>query len=209
MFFAGCCRCKLTLGHKTEEGVVVFKTYSYSSSILNRINPTPLYFYNVSMLGQHHTFQTCYGNTIRLPATFSHAQPLRGFRTSRAVSSGEPNKPSSKVEETTEIIKEKAKEVSEKKVEMSAPIKDSAVVKKHLGERIMDEVRHYYHGFRLLFIDIRVSSVLVWKVLKGDTLSRREYNLVKLWLQYYYFWDSISITFPLPILSQDSFYLQQ
>lgn len=159
------------------------------------------------MLGQHHTFRTCYDNTIRLPATFSHVQPLRGFKTSRVVSSGEPNKPSSKVEETTEIIKEKAKEVSEKKVEVSAPIKDSVVVKKPLGERIMDEVRHYYHGFRLLFIDIRVSSALVWKVLKGDTLTRREYNLVRQCLQYYYFQCSISgrSAFALPILSQESF----
>lgn len=143
------------------------------------------------MLDQHHTCPTGYINTIRLPAAFSLALTFRGFKTSGAECAGEPNRPSSKVEETTEVIKEKAKEGSEKKVEVSAPIKESAVVKKPLRHRIMDEIKHYWHGFRLLFIDIRVSYALAVKVLKGDTLTRREYNLVRQSLQYYYFQCSI------------------
>jgi hypothetical protein len=38
----------------------------------------------------------------------------------------------------------------------------------------VDECKHYYSGFKLLFLDVRVSSGIVWKVLNGYTLSRRE-----------------------------------
>ena len=38
----------------------------------------------------------------------------------------------------------------------------------------MDELKHYYHGFRLLFIDVKISWNLLWRLLKGESLSRRE-----------------------------------
>lgn len=55
---------------------------------------------------------------------------------------------------------------------------EKQIVKKSLRRRIWDELVHYYHGFRLLFIDIRVSSGLAWRVLNGKTLTRREHNLL-------------------------------
>ncbi|XP_017868257.1 PREDICTED: LETM1 and EF-hand domain-containing protein anon-60Da, mitochondrial [Drosophila arizonae] len=55
-----------------------------------------------------------------------------------------------------------------------APSKAVAKPKKPLTQRIWDELVHYYHGFRLLFIDTAISSKLVWKVLNGKTLTRRE-----------------------------------
>lgn len=54
----------------------------------------------------------------------------------------------------------------------------STAVKKTLMQRIWAELVHYYHGFRLLFIDINVCRKLLWKVLNGDTLSRREHRLL-------------------------------
>ncbi|KAH8402061.1 hypothetical protein KR009_009512 [Drosophila setifemur] len=53
---------------------------------------------------------------------------------------------------------------------------DKAVAKpkKSLGTRIWDELVHYYHGFRLLFIDVAICSKLLWRVLNGKTLTRRE-----------------------------------
>jgi LETM1 and EF-hand domain-containing protein 1 len=51
-------------------------------------------------------------------------------------------------------------------------------VKKTLMQRIWTELVHYYHGFRLLFIDINVSRKLLWKVLNGTTLTRREHRLL-------------------------------
>ncbi|KAH8252959.1 hypothetical protein KR032_002815 [Drosophila birchii] len=52
--------------------------------------------------------------------------------------------------------------------------KSVAKPKKPLGTRIWDELVHYYHGFRLLFIDVAICSKLLWRVLNGKTLTRRE-----------------------------------
>lgn len=48
------------------------------------------------------------------------------------------------------------------------------VQKRSLKKKIIDECKHYYHGFRLLFMDFRISSRYVRKLLKGEQLSRRE-----------------------------------
>ncbi|KAL1460749.1 hypothetical protein WDU94_012700, partial [Cyamophila willieti] len=52
------------------------------------------------------------------------------------------------------------------------------VVKKTIGQKIWAEVLHYYHGFRLLGLDIKLSAVLVWRILNGKKLTRREHNLL-------------------------------
>lgn len=53
-----------------------------------------------------------------------------------------------------------------------------AVVKKSLLQRIWAELVHYYHGFRLLFIDMNVARKLVGKLLRGESLTRREHRLL-------------------------------
>jgi LETM1 and EF-hand domain-containing protein 1 len=114
-------------------------------------------------------------------------------------------KPSSKVEETVNRLKEKTQkdkqaaviqDEEEKKKKMmkegEAPVaepgskKQSAAVaqdesktvalppKKTLWVRFKDEVMHYVSGFKLLYLDVKVSSKIIWKVLNGKTLSRRE-----------------------------------
>ena len=52
------------------------------------------------------------------------------------------------------------------------------VQKKSLKKRIVDELKHYYHGFRLLFIDLRMSSRYLSRIVRGEQLSRREYQLL-------------------------------
>ncbi|XP_049939222.1 mitochondrial proton/calcium exchanger protein [Schistocerca serialis cubense] len=84
-----------------------------------------------------------------------------------------PLKPSSKVEETVQAIKSKLKE-GEKPPDAPVPVK----VKKTIRQRIVDEVLHYYHGFRLLFIDIKISLKLSWRILQGKSLTRREHRLL-------------------------------
>lgn len=86
----------------------------------------------------------------------------------------DPSKPSSKIEESVQALKELRKE-QEQPVENETKI----VVKKSLKQKVVDELVHYYHGFRLLFIDINVSAKLLWRILRGKQLSRREHNLVR------------------------------
>ncbi|KAG8591225.1 hypothetical protein GDO81_000094 [Engystomops pustulosus] len=38
----------------------------------------------------------------------------------------------------------------------------------------MDELKHYYHGFRLLWIDTKIGARMLWNILNGGHLSRRE-----------------------------------
>jgi len=100
--------------------------------------------------------------------------------------------PESKVEETLEALKDSVKKtpgdtmVTEAKItqkvteveDLSHPSVADAVItpekKKTLWARFKAELVHYYHGFRLLFIDIRVAVRLIWQVLKGRSLVRRE-----------------------------------
>ncbi|XP_056232323.1 LETM1 domain-containing protein LETM2, mitochondrial [Seriola aureovittata] len=54
------------------------------------------------------------------------------------------------------------------------PVQERAVVKKSLYQRILDELKHYYNGFRLLGIDINIAGRMVWRLLHGQVLTRRE-----------------------------------
>ena len=103
--------------------------------------------------------------------------------------------PESKVEETLEALKDSVKKtgvaepsdavVTEARVppkvtevkDFTSPVSDVVTApgkKKSLWARFKAEMVHYYHGFRLLFIDTRVAVRLIWQVLNGRTLIRRE-----------------------------------
>ncbi|XP_061754715.1 LETM1 domain-containing protein LETM2, mitochondrial [Nerophis ophidion] len=57
---------------------------------------------------------------------------------------------------------------------INAATQERAVVKKALYLRIVDEMKHYYNGFRLLGIDTKVAGRMVWRLLHGQILTRRE-----------------------------------
>ena len=54
-----------------------------------------------------------------------------------------------------------------------------AVVKPSLLQRVWGTVLHTYHGFRLLALDTRVATRLLWKTMKGTSLTRREQKQVR------------------------------
>ncbi len=110
--------------------------------------------------------------------------------------------PSSKIEETVERLKKKKEQEGEQKIlekmddytrvkslqsEVRSVIDEDKkeslrraresqvdVPKRSLWIRFVDEVKHYYSGFKLLFLDVRICSKIIWKVCKGNTLTRRE-----------------------------------
>ncbi|XP_051667973.1 LETM1 domain-containing protein LETM2, mitochondrial [Manacus candei] len=51
---------------------------------------------------------------------------------------------------------------------------EAAPGKKPLRQRVVDELKHYYHGFHLLWIDTKVAARMVWRLLHGQVLTRRE-----------------------------------
>lgn len=103
----------------------------------------------------------------------------RSFYLSNTNFGKEPLKPSSKVEATVENLKKKKEISTQKEVALPKAPDDVALAKKKsIKQKIIDECVHYYHGFRLLFIDIKISCGLIWRVLNGHTLTRREYRLL-------------------------------
>lgn len=54
------------------------------------------------------------------------------------------------------------------------PQLERTLVKKSLYHRVVDELKHYYNGFRLLGIDINIAGRMVWRLLHGQILTRRE-----------------------------------
>lgn len=41
-------------------------------------------------------------------------------------------------------------------------------------KKVKHEAQHYWHGSKLLVSDVRIASKLQWKILHGETLTRRE-----------------------------------
>lgn len=95
-------------------------------------------------------------------------------------------KDESKVEKAVKALKEKVESekgtVEEKPAEpkivlISTPAEPAAPAvpaKKTIGERVVAELKHYYHGFRLLFIDMKICIRLLYNVASGKSLTRRE-----------------------------------
>ncbi|NXP46242.1 LETM1 protein, partial [Heliornis fulica] len=86
--------------------------------------------------------------------------------------SSHPLQDDSIVEKSLKSLKDK-----NKKLEEGGPVyspTEVEVVKKSIGQRIADELKHYYHGFRLLWIDTKIAARMLWRILHGNTLSRRE-----------------------------------
>lgn len=80
----------------------------------------------------------------------------------------------SKSDKAIENIEERS--VDKKESIPQKPSTDKVVPKKPLWDRIVAEVKHYYHGFRLLALDLRIASKTLWKNLRGKPVSRRERN---------------------------------
>uniref|UniRef100_A0A8C4N7V2 Leucine zipper-EF-hand containing transmembrane protein 1 n=1 Tax=Eptatretus burgeri TaxID=7764 RepID=A0A8C4N7V2_EPTBU len=89
----------------------------------------------------------------------------------------------SKVERSLQTLKEKSNisndaESSGTRVPSPSSNPSSSMVevtkRRTMVQRIVDEVKHYYHGFRLLWSDTTIAGRLLWRVLNGDQLTRRE-----------------------------------
>ncbi|XP_031827296.1 leucine zipper and EF-hand containing transmembrane protein 1 [Nomia melanderi] len=106
------------------------------------------------------------------------SEPYLQFRTFYTSPTWNGQESSSKVEDTVKNIKEQ-KDLKEKVEGTVVQATPKAVVEKPpLWQRVKAEILHYYHGFRLLGLDIKISAKLVWRILQGKELSRREHRLL-------------------------------
>ncbi|XP_023668237.1 mitochondrial proton/calcium exchanger protein isoform X2 [Paramormyrops kingsleyae] len=79
----------------------------------------------------------------------------------------------SKVEKSLKSLKDKNKTLEEGGPVYS-PVAEAPLARRSLGQRVLDELKHYYHGFRLLWVDTTITGRMLWRVLHGNVLSRRE-----------------------------------
>ncbi|TRZ01080.1 hypothetical protein DNTS_002695, partial [Danionella cerebrum] len=79
----------------------------------------------------------------------------------------------SKVELSLRTLKDRNKKLEEGGPVYS-PNVDAGPVRRTIQQRVIDEIKHYYHGFRLLWIDTTIAVRMFWSVLNGHVLSRRE-----------------------------------
>ncbi|KAK2711971.1 hypothetical protein QYM36_010859 [Artemia franciscana] len=107
----------------------------------------------------------------------NHYRPsfeVKHFSTSSIFCEKEKLKPSSLVEETVDSMREEEKRKQDL-VSVSGEQKKE-IAKKSLWARFVGELKHYYHGFRLLYIESKIAFGFAWKMLKGESLSRREHK---------------------------------
>ena len=97
---------------------------------------------------------------------------VRGLHTSRR----RPD--DSKVEKSLRSLKEHNKKM-EDGGPVYSPSTEAGPARRTVSQWVADEVKHYYHGFRLLWIDTTIAGRMLWRVLNGQTLSRRERRQVR------------------------------
>ena len=137
----------------------------------------------------HHAFFWVNGSTQTTPPTlvdlrievgssFRGAQLCsRSFHVQSPIFSNNDPEPSSKIEETVNRLRQRQEGIP--RIPILVPKHEESkeldkAPKKSLWIRFTDEVKHYYSGFKLLFLDVRICSKIIWKVLNGGTLTRRE-----------------------------------
>ncbi|KAL6487367.1 hypothetical protein MHYP_G00039930 [Metynnis hypsauchen] len=109
-----------------------------------------------------HTYSTSHPTISQLYTT-----PVRWVHTTGCLHDD------SKVERSLRSLKDRNKKLEEGGPVYS-PTEDAEPVRRTLRQRVVDEIKHYYHGFRLLWIDTTIAGRMLWRVLNGHALSRRE-----------------------------------
>lgn len=98
----------------------------------------------------------------------------------------------SKLEKTVDLLKDKVEESKIKpppiapivpsepsQTTVATPADQTVAKRKSLWQRIVHELKHYYNGFKLLFIETKIAFRLFRQVLNGHTLTRRERKQVR------------------------------
>ncbi|XP_029982492.1 mitochondrial proton/calcium exchanger protein isoform X3 [Sphaeramia orbicularis] len=133
-------------------------------------SPDSLQLYCAFMLGASSSPSSPYpALTAGAPWTLARPQDIRGVRW---IHTSRRRWDDSKVEKSLRSLKEKKK--LEEGGPVYSPTLDAEPVRRTLRQRVLDEIKHYYHGFRLLWIDTTIAGRMLWTVLNGHPLSRRE-----------------------------------
>uniref|UniRef100_A0A672MD32 Mitochondrial proton/calcium exchanger protein n=1 Tax=Sinocyclocheilus grahami TaxID=75366 RepID=A0A672MD32_SINGR len=131
-------------------------------TLQRRLSRSPRLYCSILVHDPVHTHST-YLRTLAWPQN----TPVRWVHTTG------PLYDDSKLERSLRSLKDRNKKLEEGGPVYS-PTVDAEPVRRTIRQRVIDEVKHYYHGFRLLWIDTTITVRMLWRVLNGHILSRRE-----------------------------------
>ncbi|XP_016401012.1 LETM1 and EF-hand domain-containing protein 1, mitochondrial-like isoform X5 [Sinocyclocheilus rhinocerous] len=167
-----CFNCTaLRLATNSSPSVLGGSTWPHASSVLyldsssalqRRLSRSPRLYCSILVHDPVHTHST-YLRTLAWPQN----------TLVRWVHTTGPLYDDSKVERSLRSLKDRNKKLEEGGPVYS-PTVDAEPVRRTIRQRVIDEVKHYYHGFRLLWIDTTITVRMLWRVLNGHILSRRE-----------------------------------
>lgn len=120
-------------------------------------------------------FRTTYGrrkySCPSLPSTQAH--PLRARLTQKLHTTCRlQNIPGKPQPEQTPVKPKPASPQPPREVETETAEERQKILS--FRQKIMHELKYYYNGFYLLWIDTKVAARIVWRLLHGQALSRRE-----------------------------------
>ncbi|RGB24282.1 LETM1-like protein [Rhizophagus diaphanus] len=111
---------------------------------------------------------------------FSNKSPFTLPNDLRVFRSQQIPKESIKVTAENENITHKVAQLAKEETNINEKSSAAAVTKKKpLTTRIKDEITHYWHGTKLLGLEIKISTKLLYKLLKGQKLTRREHRQLR------------------------------
>ncbi|KTF93174.1 hypothetical protein cypCar_00025146 [Cyprinus carpio] len=170
-----CFNCTaLRLATNSSPGVLGGSVWTHASSVLyldnssalqRRLSRSPRLYCAIlvpDLALPIHTHST-YPRTLAWP----QSTPVRWVHTTGRLHDD------SKVERSLRSLKDRNIKLEEGGPVYS-PTVDAEPMRRTIRQRVIDEVKHYYHGFRLLWMDTTIAVRMLWRVLNGHILSRRE-----------------------------------
>ncbi|XP_046319834.1 LOW QUALITY PROTEIN: LETM1 domain-containing protein LETM2, mitochondrial [Marmota monax] len=121
---------------------------------------------NKTYIKNYRSKKYCYPSQSGNKILHLRTRPIQKLHTSACWLQQNPGKP--QLEQTPEKAKVISPQTTE---EIGINIKEG---KRSLRQKIMDELKYYYNGFYLLWIDTKIATKMAWRLLHGQVLTRRE-----------------------------------
>ena len=152
---------------KTSVANQKYKLVSLNNSNLNRLNS--FNYYQLPHISSFHTHQVLYKDPE------SKAEKTVNLLKENIIQVKKEEEAKAAHEATSATQKEsvEAKPADAKGV-VEPGAKQIDVPRLTLWQRVVKECKHYYHGFKLLYLETKIAYRLLKHVLQGHTLSRRE-----------------------------------
>lgn len=99
--------------------------------------------------------------------------------------------------------KDLLKSIEEKQSIDKKKLRPTKPATKTLWEKVKEEAVHYWHGTKLLGLEVRISSRLAYKLLQGTKLTRRENRQVFIYVYIYVYTNMYILIFYIWLCSFD------